>query len=293
LRTLYRAHADVYLASGAGIQAGLAYDAARLRRSKYVFFAASDKDLFRSLPALKTRRERWWYLRALRGADARVAQTDHQRRLFQVNFGVDAQVIVNPVQLPPATVDVGATETILWLSTYKPAKRPQWFLDLARSLPQFQFVMVGFPPSPETNKNWREAREAAMSLPNLEVHGFVEHSRIGEFFRRTALFVHTSALEGFPNTLLESWSYGIPTISAVDPDRVIERHRLGAVVASFDELMKAVVAKMRDPDERRNLGARARRYVERYHAPARTFDPVAQLLDDLILAQRRTCTLRV
>jgi glycosyltransferase involved in cell wall biosynthesis len=282
MSTLRDVAADVYLASGASLLAGWAYDAARLRRSRFVFFAASDKDALRSLPALNRRRERWWYIRALRGADARIAQTEVQRRLFRENFAVDAQVIPNPVEIPPTRVDAGANNVVLWLSTYKQSKRPEWFLELPRRLPQLRFVMVGFPPSAETNESWQAAKHAAETLPNLEVHGFVAHSGIGEFLREAALFAHTSPLEGFPNTLLEAWSHGIPSVSAVDPGGVVEEHRIGEVVGNFEELVDAVADAMAAPDRRRALGARARDYVERHHGSDQTFEPLAALLDRVV-----------
>src|SRR5262249_30422623 len=187
--------ADVYIASGASLVAGWAYDIARSRKSRFVFFAASDKDAFPALPALPRRVDRWWYLRALRGADARVAQTEVQRQLFLENFAVPATVIPNPAVLPLAQADAGTNDVILWLSTYKTSKRPDWFIELARRLPALKFVMVGFVPSGDDDACWRTARRAAEDLPNLEARGFVEHSRVGDYLGRAALFVHTSPLE--------------------------------------------------------------------------------------------------
>src|SRR5207248_2699655 len=100
IRTLRAVNADVYLANGSGVPAGWAYHAAQSCRSAFIFLAASDGDAERSLPWLTRRREKWWYLQALRGADARVAQTEVQKRLFWENFGVNAEVIANPVELP-------------------------------------------------------------------------------------------------------------------------------------------------------------------------------------------------
>ncbi len=286
MRALRRARADVYLANGAALSTGWAYDAARLAGAPFVFLAASDKDAFPSLPGLKRRSDQWWYLRALRGAAARVAQTEEQVDLFRDNFGLDADVIANPVDLPAEPVDAGANDMVLWFSTYKPSKRPDWFLDLARRVPDLRFVMIGFPPSPETNESWQAANRAAAELPNLEVHGFVDPA--ADFLRAAALLVHTSPLEGFPNILLESWSYGVPTVTAVDPGGVIESNGLGEVAGSVDALEQAVVGLMADPGRRTGLGARARDYVEQHHGPDATFEPLAALLDKVIAKAPRS-----
>jgi glycosyltransferase involved in cell wall biosynthesis len=279
---LWRADADVYLASGSGIPAGWAYHAARIRRSKFVLLAVSDGDAERSLPWLTKRRERWWYLQALRGADARVAQTNVQRRLFRENFGVDAEVIPGPAELTASSVDPGQNNSVLWLSTYKPAKRPEWFIQLAERLPHLRFVMVGMPGSGDAARSWHEAQRAAAKLANLEVNGFVERPRVSEFFRDAAVFVHTSPAEGFPTTLLEAWSHGIPVVTTFDPDGTVARSGIGKVVTTVEELVATVGKMMSAPDERRAIGSKARRYVDEQHGPERTYDPLAALLDHVI-----------
>jgi glycosyltransferase involved in cell wall biosynthesis len=282
MRTLHRANAEVYLANGSGVPAGWAYHASRLRGTKFVYLAASDGDAVPSLPWLSRRRERWWYLKALQGADARVAQTDFQRGLFRQNFGVEAEVIPNPVDLNTAPVDAGANNSVLWLSTYKPSKRPEWFTELARRLPHLRFVMVGLPASGRAAGSWQAAQRAAAGISNLEVHGFVARAQVREFFRNAALFVHTSPAEGFPMTLLESWAQGIPAVTTFDPGGTIAQHKIGAVTTNIDGLVDAVARLMSAPAERKALGASARRYVEENHGPEKTYEPLATLLDRVI-----------
>jgi glycosyltransferase involved in cell wall biosynthesis len=286
MTTLFRANADVYLANGSGIPAGWAYHAARIRRSQFIFLAASDGDALPSLPWLMKRREKWWYLAALKGANACVAQTEMQRRLFRQNFGVETEVIPNPVELAASPVDVGTNSSVLWLSTYKPIKRPEWFTELATRLPQVRFVMVGMPGAGSAAETWYSAQRAAATTSNLEVFGFVEHARVSQFLQNAALFVHTSPLEGFPMTLLEAWSHGLPTVTTADPGATVERHKIGKVVRSLDELVTAVASMMSAPDQRRAYGARARRYVEAHHGPEQAYEPLAALLDRVVKSAR-------
>jgi glycosyltransferase involved in cell wall biosynthesis len=96
----------------------------------------------------------------------------------------------------------------------------------------------------------------------------------------------TSPLEGFPNTLLEAWSYGVPSVSAVDPGGVVARNAIGRVVGSLEQLVEAVVDMMAAPERRRTLGAQARRYVEVHHGPDHTIEPLAGLLDRIIHESR-------
>jgi glycosyltransferase involved in cell wall biosynthesis len=282
MKALHSANADVYLANGSGIPVGWAYHAARIRGAGFVFLASSDRDAEPSLPWLTKRREKWWYLQGLRGADARIAQTEFQQRLFRRNFGLDTEVIPNPVEPIASPVDPGANACVLWLSTYKPTKRPEWFTELARRLPEIRFVMAGYPGYGGKLDSWHAAQHVAADTSNLEVHGLVDRTRVAQLLREAAIFVHTSPAEGFPMTLLEAWSAGIPTITAVDPGGTIETHGLGQVADSVDELVGAVDELMAAPERRRAIGAHAREYVDRHHGPEKSYEPLASLLDRII-----------
>ncbi len=284
---LLSADAEVYFVQGSGLPAGIAHDVARLRGAAFVFLGAHDFDAVPSLPLAGNARDRWWYRRALRGAAARIAQTEYQRGLFRASFGVDCEVITNPAEVPPETADPGGEGAVVWLATYKPSKRPEWFTALAGRLPRWRFVMRGvIPPPPLTREAYDAALAAGRDRPNLDVGGFVEHGRVGELYHGASLFVHTSPAEGFPNTVLEAWSYGVPSVTAVDPDGAVTRHGTGLVVSTFDELVAAVDALMADPARRREMGARARDYVVRHHAPDAVYDATAALLDRVVAEVR-------
>ncbi|MBI5171093.1 MAG: glycosyltransferase family 4 protein [Candidatus Eisenbacteria bacterium] len=268
MAALLAADADVYYVRGASLEAGTAYEAARLKGRAFVFGAAHDHDALASLPLLGNPRDRAWYRRALRGARAVVAQTDAQRDSFRREFAVESTVVRNLVEVPEHSADAAANAAVVWLATYKASKRPDWFLDLARALPERRFVMCGIVPiPPETTTWWERAESAARELPNLEVRGYLDQERVGELYRSAGLFVHTSPAEGFPNTVLEAWAHGVPTVSCVDPDGVVAREGLGEVVADPAALAAAVERWMSAPARRAEAGGRARAYALRAHAP--------------------------
>lgn len=273
------ADADVYYSRTAGLEAGLTYDAARSRGRRFVFAAAHDDDALRALPLLRDPRERWWYSRAVRGADAVIAQSGLQLGRFADEFGREATVIRNVVEVPGAAASPGGSRTVVWLATYKPSKRPEWFVELARALPRHHFVMCGTVPiPPESTASWEAVSAAAAALPNLEVRGFLDHARVMELYRESALLVHTSPAEGFPNTVLEAWATGLPTVTCVDPDGAATREGLGDVVADLPALVRAVDAWMEAPARRAEAGARARAYALRAHAPQVVLDQLEALL---------------
>lgn len=282
---LAAADADVYYVRAAGLEAGIAFEVARARGAGFVFAAAHDHDARRALPLLGNPRDRWWYARALRGADAVIAQTEVQRDLFRREWGRASELVRNLVE-PPAA---GATgDAVVWLSTYKSAKRPEWFTDLARALPERRFVMAGVvPPPPDSTAAYDAARAAGEALPNLDVRGFLDPGQASALLREAGLFVHTSPAEGFPNTLLEAWAHGLPVVSCVDPDGVVARYGLGSVVDDPEALARAVREWMSDAARRSEAGARARRYVEQFHSPASVLDALAAVFERVAAARRR------
>ncbi len=288
VRALLVSRAEVIYQRASGIETGLAHDVARITRAGFVFAAAHDDDARRAMPLLRRWRDRWWYARAVRGADRLIAQTSVQHDLFRREWGRESQVIPNLVALPAAPLDAAGPGAVLWLATYKDAKRPEWVLELARRLPGIRFVMAGvIPPPPLTSAVFERTRQAARSLPNLEVSGHLERTRLTEFMARGSLLLHTSPAEGFPNTLLEAWAHGLPSLSVVDPDGIVEREGLGEAAPSVDALAEAVGRWMADPARRAGAGARARAYVARRHAPEAVVDRLAALMDALVESVRR------
>jgi glycosyltransferase involved in cell wall biosynthesis len=277
VRALWRADADVYYVRAAGLPAGIASDVARARGAGFVFAAAHDDDARAALPLLTNPRDRWWYRRALRRADLVLAQTHRQQALFRSEFGRASEVVPNAVELPEQSADAGGGGPVVWIGTYKPSKRPEWMIELARRLSHVRFVMAGLPPvPPDSTTSWDTVRAARFA--NLEVRGFADRERLAMLLREASLFVHTSVSEGFPNTLLEAWAAGLPTVSAFDPDGIVVAEQLGVVADDVDEMVALVSRWHAEPALRRAAGARAWAYVARHHAPDAVVDALATRL---------------
>jgi glycosyltransferase involved in cell wall biosynthesis len=290
LAALARADADVYVFRGASMWAGIVHAFARARGRRFVWMTGHDHDVLRTLPDVRGARERLLVPRAIRGADAIVTQTRSQESRLLADWGLRSTVIMNSVPVPPAAevVDAGAARTLTWLSTYRAAKRPEWFLRFAERHPDIPCRMAGVVPGPpDTDEVFRAARAAAARLPNLEVQGTVPFDRAGAFLTGSALFAHTSPAEGFPNTLLESWARGIPSVSAFDPDGIVEREHLGACRTDYEAWEREIEQRLADPFLRRAEGARARAWVQANHAPEVVHERLATLLRD-VLAGRPT-----
>ncbi|HEX7637966.1 MAG TPA: glycosyltransferase family 4 protein [Burkholderiaceae bacterium] len=215
---LRRIDPDVVFVQTASEQVAAAALYARLAGKRLVFAGASDPDFARgALPGLS----RWHatlYRLGLRAADAILVQNQFQREALARNFGRLGRLVQNGYA--EAGAIPGAFEGhVLWAATVKPLKRPELFIELARSLPARRFVMVGGPGlTPDARAFHAVVQRSAADVPNLEFVGHVPFDRVGRWFDGAALVVNTSDYEGLPNTFMQAWIRGIPTLSFVRPE---------------------------------------------------------------------------
>jgi glycosyltransferase involved in cell wall biosynthesis len=276
---LDRVRPDVVYQRTAGGLTGQCALWARLHGKRFVFACAHDFDALPASPFLSNPRDRWLYRWGLHHADRVLAQSAPQAAAFRAHHGITAPVVRNVVEVPVVPRSEDGAERVLWLGTMKPDKRPEWALDAARALPELAFTIAGGPPPPPMSPAFFHRFEAeAKGLANVEVTGFVPPADVPALLERAALFAHTSPAEGFPNTLLEAWARGVPSVSVVDPDGAVSRWGAGMLVPGRDEFVEAVRLLMYDPARRRALGAAARRYVLEHHAP----EAVALAFEDAV-----------
>jgi glycosyltransferase involved in cell wall biosynthesis len=93
-------------------------------------------------------------------------------------------------------------------------KRPELYLDLARRLPHRKFVLIGGPG--DASGCYERVRALATALPNVECTGFLPLAQVEPWFDRARVVVNTSVYEGMPNTFMQAWARGVPTVATVD-----------------------------------------------------------------------------
>ena len=134
---------------------------------------------------------------------------------------------------------------------------------MAEALPEFQFVMAGGPADGDSGL-FSEVKSRAESIANVSFLGFVPFREIDQHYRRASVYLCTSTIEGFSNSILQAWSHGRPVVSTLDPDGVIEQHKLGFHVTETGDLVEAVRRACANSET--YIGP-ARAYLEQNHAP--------------------------
>ena len=289
-RALARADADVYYQRTCGALTGFVAAFARRHGRVSLFAGAHDADFEPDLSLIRYARDRAVYRWGVRRVDRVIVQTERQRRLCRDTFGRDAVRIDSCYAHRGRPAAHGGV--ILWVANAKRHKRPHLFLDLAASLPQYRFRLVGGPAGGGHERTYFDAlQRRAATLANVEMTGFVPLVDIERHFDGAALFVNTSVGEGFPNTFLQAWSRGIPTVSFFDPQVECDGRPVAIVAPDADTMRVRAEALMSDRALWQTTSQRALRAFEQRYSVGRAIDAYERVIDS-VLARRGEQQLR-
>ena len=215
-RAMRRANADVYYQRTADIQTAYVAQFCRMHGRRSVYAGASDVDFVPGQEDIRFARDRAMFRWGVRSVDAVIVQNAVQLEALRENFGRQGFLIPS-CYVPPAGARADRAGYVLWVATVRPSKRPELLLEVARRLPQVRFVMIGGPdPGRREAEYMRSIAQMAAAVPNLEVRGFVPFVEAERAFDGARVVLNTSLYEGFPNTFLQAWARGIPTMGFID-----------------------------------------------------------------------------
>lgn len=266
IRALHRAGSEIYFQSTSEGLTGIVSAFCRINKRVFVFRVASDADCVRSLPLVRFWKDKALYRWGLRHADLVSAQSLQQSDLLTQSFGRPSQVIDMAVKIPELREDRQRDIDVLWVNNLRPLKRPEHVFHLARALPQYRFVIVGG-AVPGSEAYYRDIEEEAKRMQNLSFVGPVPFNSVTDYFLRSRVFINTSEIEGFPNSMLQAWAAALPVVSYFDPDGINTQHELGSSPRDIDDMLHTVRRYMENTELREETGRRARRFVCGRYAP--------------------------
>jgi len=200
----------------------------------------------------------------IRLADRILVLGENQKTLLKENFGRNSTVAGIHTPLTPSGMPQKAQPpVVLWVGSITERKQPELFLNLAKSMPQMKFQMIG---GSNRQEYVDEMKRKVEVIPNLEYMGFVPYDEINRYFSRASVFVSTSLSEGFPNVFIQAWMNYTPVVSLnIDPDDVISRHKLGFHSGTFENLVRDVRKLIEDRGLLRQMANNSRHYTEKNH----------------------------
>src|SRR5690348_2063800 len=281
---LARADADLYYTSCAGMHVGLVALFCRRHRRRFVFRTASDTDCDGSRLLVRFARDRLLYAYGLRRADAILVQSASQAETLSRCFGLKGRVAGMLVEkaLPVAARDIDA----LWVSNIRREKRRDRILERAERLPEGKIHMVGG-SLPGEEALFRNVNLAAAAKANVSFHGRLSYWDANDLYGRARVFVNTSDVEGFPNSYLQAWIRGVPVVTLIDPDGVIEREGLGVAVSSAAHIPAAVRHLLRDSTAWKAASDRCRAFMAREHSEDKILAPYLDTFEEIMRLDAR------
>jgi glycosyltransferase involved in cell wall biosynthesis len=178
----------------------------------------------------------------------------------------DCVFLPNIVDAIDGPVTKSATPRVIFLGRLDPIKRPWLFVELARSFPWVEFLMLGQPHF-HGSGSW-----AVPDLPaNVRVLGHVEGALKHELVSTAWLLVNTSIHEALPTSFLEALARETPLLSFTNQEEVVSRFGLvvpwcgGDGMKGLGDLATGLRRLLDDEPLRTRLGREGRRWVERTH----------------------------
>ena len=283
-RAMREVDADIYYQRSAAHLTAFMAEFCRRNGKRSIYAGASDMDFIPGRQQIQFRRDRWLFERGLARVDRVVVQNRRQQEDCLRHYGREATLIPSCYESPASAAAAGG-DVILWVGTTHSYKQPEILLEIARRLPQRRFVMIGgsaAPDQPLRQGYYEKIRDQAAKLPNVEFKGFLPLAEVDAWFDRGRVLVNTSVYEGMPNTFMQAWSRGIPTVATVD---VGARHK-GApfyrVFARPEEGVEEIERLFSDELHWARSSARCREYFDRSHSAAEVLARYEKLFGELV-----------
>lgn len=286
-RAMRAVDADVYYQRCSAMLTAVVAEFCRRNGKRSVFASAADLDFVPGRQPIRYLRDRWLFEHGLRRVDRIVVQNAVQQQTCRANYGRESTQIPNCYELS-AGASGGPGDCVLWVASIRERdyKRPELFLELARRLPQRRFVMIGGAGgASRRNAYFERIRDAAKPIANLEFTGFLPLARVERYFDRARVLVNTSTHEGMPNTFLQAWARGVPTVAFVDTGARLRGEPLYPVVERVEEAAVELDRLFADDGYWKGASARCREYFNGTHSIPKVLARYDELLRELVRDQ--------
>jgi glycosyltransferase involved in cell wall biosynthesis len=233
------------------------------------------------------------YALGLRTADTILLQHPEQAQLIRPYVKNNLVLVPNLVRSIAAEArhlddtDIDA----VWIAQIRPQKQLPIFLDVVEQLPTMRFAVVGgFDVSLQSDEQ-DQLKKRLHALRNLQFFGPQPASRVFELLARSKVLVNTSSNEGFPNTMLEAWSIGVPVVSlTIDPSSVIQRENIGYISGTPAGMVQDITNLVQMYSLNQEMGSRGLAYVRKMHSAEAVCQAFEQIIPSVHLVGSRIST---
>lgn len=150
---------------------------------------------------------------------------------------------------------------VVCVGSHQIRKNPFLFANLAKELPNHDFVWIG----DGYYRSWIEDKIEKEKINNLRLIRKLNQSDLSQFLSKAKLFVFPSIHEGFPNVIVESMACGLPIIamSSYGPEAVKNGFN-GYVVDNEFQMLEKVKFLMSNLNELQEMSKNSRKRAYLY-----------------------------
>jgi len=265
-RAFTRADADIYYQRTAAGYTGYMAAFCRKHGRKAIYSGASDVDFIPGKQEIKYARDRMIFEYGLKRVHKVITQNPQQHKELFDNYGREGTLIPS-CYAPPAGAKHDRGGYVLWVASLRPSKRAELALEIARRLPEHKFIMIGGPdPDRRSQDYFQSLKDAARALPNVELKGFVPLAETERYFNGARAFLNTSEYEGFPNTFLQAWARGIPSVAFIDTGSRLDGEPVYESVEGVSQASWKLDRLMRDDIHWQHLSQRCQSFFHQTHS---------------------------
>ena len=265
-KSLKRVDADIYYQRTAAANTGFLAAFCKRHGKRSIYAGASDVDFIPGKQDIVYARDRLVFDYGVTNVDRIIVHNPLQQQRVTQYYRRESTLIQNCFTTPPGA-HADRNGYVLWVATVRPQKRPEMLLEIARRMPDVKFVMIGgSDPDRNSVEFARQVQQAAAALPNVEHKGFLPFAEADRYFNGARVVVNTSLYEGFPNTFLQAWSRGVPTVAFVDTGSRQDGQPVYDIAKDLDDATLCIDRLMRDDSRWDEASGRASAYFNENHS---------------------------
>ena len=192
-------------------------------------------------------------------------------RYYWRQFNRRVFTVVNPVPAVMGDAPLATLEnpTVLWVGRLSDEKRPydaiRIFQRVHWEIPEAKLILVGGNDEIPAFTGWLDALARELGVADsVMLTGFQKD--IFPWYLTGSVYLMTSEFEGFPLSLMEAGTAGLPCVMyRLDYLTLVRGNRgvFSVETGDMDGAARKIVELLRDPEKRREAGAAAREHVRR------------------------------
>lgn len=204
----------------------------------------------------------------VRKADGVYVEAECLREKAQRHYGLSAlpEVLPKPVPIPQGPFVKAKKPLCAFVARLDPRKRPERLVEIARLVPEYDFVIVG---RAHDGSYQRYLERLFRGIPNLEVTGFLDpfdNHRMFDILSRAWVLVHPAQREGLATAFQEASVHEMAILAQVDPGGYVSRFGQVVPADSDPQTWAAALRTLIESGDWHARGQSGRLYNIEHHA---------------------------